>query len=173
MNTNIMLNQDEFYHVTGSLLKAGSVLLPSSYGIILKERYGMFQESNCGNPLTILYEKELEEYRLKNYTDKPSRFGCIFLCHSYDNMMNFIQKTGRFFQFGYKVRLTDPSAKYHISDWERYDTRWAREDVRDWARQLQQSVREYWEGIPQVPSDVNSPVEILTESPVEIVKRVF
>jgi hypothetical protein len=172
IKNNIMLYQSEFYHLTGTLLKEGSVILPGSFGIILNERYGNF-EQHFGDPRTLLYEYQLEEFRQKNYPNKPSRFKGLFLCHSYDNMVNFVKKTTRFGQFGYKVELTEKTKPFHVGDWEKYDNRMWNQDVTNWRTKINESVKNYWEEISEDLSNPKAPIEILTESPVKIIQRVW
>lgn len=165
---------DYFYHVTGSLLDVGSKILPGSFGELITCRYGIV-EPNFGHPYLYFYEQELERCRAAHFPKKPSRFKCVFLCHTEENLRKFITFSGRHGQFGYVVKIDNENGtkllkEPHIADWEKYDTKWAEQG--NWRTRMNEKVENYWKGYKDTIGR-DSPIEILVESSITVCERIY
>ena len=109
------------YHLCGALLEENSIILPGSYGNIVNNIYGNNPNSNLGNALVYFYEEKLEMHRQQHCSDKPSRFECVFACHSVENLTLFREFSKRFFQYGYQVTVVGDISSVHYADWKKYD----------------------------------------------------
>jgi|GEM_PF-4377853 hypothetical protein len=160
------------YHLCGALLEKGSIILPGSFGHIVQNVYGTNEHSNLGNPQFLYYEEKLEAYRQRHVPHKPSRFDCVFVCHTLENLKKFVAFSNRQFQFGYRVEVLGDFSNAHFADWERYDNKWTERN--DWKTAMEHSVHDYWqEDRRDYMNHNDSPLEILTPHKIKILDRVL
>ena len=163
---------EHYYHICGTLLEAGSIILPGSYGHIVNKVYGRGLKDSLGTPEMLLYEERLEQYRCLHYPDKPSRFECVFVCHSIDNFKKFVKDSGRSFQFGYKVEVVGNITSVHYANWEKYDNKWTQ--ANNWCDEMEDSVICYWsKNMEKHKNNPKYPLEILLPNKLKVIKRVI
>ncbi|MGD1961861.1 MAG: DUF2441 domain-containing protein [Fulvivirga sp.] len=105
-------------------------------------------------------ESIFEEVRADHYPDLPSRLEAIFICDSLSDLQNFHRTAERTLDICYEVKLIDTDAPILKTDWDLaglYET--------DTTDVLHKKAHQYWQA-----KNIKRP-EILTLSPVQIVKR--
>lgn len=159
-----------YYHVTPPLLSAGSVIENGNFGSIL-EKY-----SQGFGDMALLYREEVFEFmRKEQYPDKPSRFKSIFLLDGIENAVAYRDFNAKN-QNIYKVKIIDSSKQIHKGCWcPPFPAGYYRQYCFDFAKM-------YWESkIEMINIRLNDsdimpvsvlPVELIVESPVEVLERV-
>lgn len=98
-----------YYHLSGALLEAGSMISPGNWGRIIRLTGWRHAEA--------IKEMALEYVRRLHFRDKPSRLECAFAFLTVDEARNF---RGRIAGFGshilYRVTLAAPDAPSHVAD---------------------------------------------------------
>ena len=187
MNNYLSLSELGLFHCVSANLEKGSVILPGGYGETIN-RYGRFETACIGDTERLLYEQNLEAYRVKNHPDKPSRLKGLFLCPSIEGARKFMEAQDRYQDRIYRVEMVGDanSCKPHIASWLTFDTGCMVRDVRstpegyklkqlhnDWQNRMEQFVKRYWDGEDLTTTKDKDNLEILIECPVKIMHRVF
>jgi hypothetical protein len=145
---------DEFFFACSYPLGEGSVVLPGNWGRMIGKNPDQQQEY-------ILKERVIEQIRQHGFPKRPSRLKSIFLCETLEELEKFLASSGRFFDIKYAVRLTNQREQIFRADWNLI-SQMSMSDIKS----LNSLAVDYWSGNTQ------SGVEVLTKSPVRIVKMV-
>lgn len=148
-------NIQKYYWLASYPLEEGSIVLPGNWGRMLS-----FYQSD-GAVIMYLREKILEEIRVREFPNLPSRMTSIFLCENIESAKSFRDTNGRFADILYEVEIVDKEKPLFRTDW----------NLLNWPptpfllKQLEEISYNYWE-----PENIQNP-EILTESRIKIIRR--
>lgn len=95
-------NKQKYYWLGSYPLEEGSIVLPGNWGRMIN----LYKSD--GAIILYLREKILEEVRLKDYPDLPSRMNSNFLFENIEQAKNFqSNEGGRYVDILYEVEITD------------------------------------------------------------------
>lgn len=147
------------FHCNSSLLAPGSILLPGNFGRIVRHFWNDHPAAQR--------EALLERVRAAEFPSAPTRFECTFVSDSMIEVDAYLGSLGAVaagFLVAYEVELADPSAPRLVTDHRRvarppsgYDEPWA---------------RQYWRGDFLPPAGPARCAEVLTLSPLMVVRQV-
>jgi hypothetical protein len=147
-----------YFYCCPELLDVGSFVDPGKWGRILR---------TCNHPTTfsstwIILVRELiyEFVRREQFPTKPSRFDCLLLCTSEDDLSDFRTASGRRFDYCYEAELVNPQAQSHFGDWTLTSIK-PTDDVST----IERSALLYWQGTSMAKP------ELATLSPIWITRR--
>jgi hypothetical protein len=100
-----------------------------------------------------------ELVRVQSFPGKPSRFKCIFVCPSENDLNDFRSSTNRCIDLGYEVELVDSQLPSHHGDWSLLNM----QDT-DNLSVLEDRAARYWQG-----NNIVKP-EFITLSPIRITR---
>ncbi len=153
------LNQ-KFYHCCPILLESGSIINPGNYGRILT----FIGETHQSWHREVI----LENYRLKNFPEKPSRLKSAFVCETIEAATLF-KNTSCMSGIIYEVEIIDRNAPTHRADFNCVD-------VIPTLRDMQEVANHYWNfsyriNVAEYPNV--DPIEILTLSSLRIIRQLL
>ena len=115
------------------------------------------------NVFRTLREVVSEKVRLEHYSDRPSRFDCIFLCSTRESLKRYLEQEKKMFDLGYEVELINDNAS-------RFDTNWdlVRSPEKLTLEEIERRAHQYWN-----PGDVAPEYrETLVKSDIRILRRI-
>ncbi|MBN3838875.1 DUF2441 domain-containing protein [Burkholderia sp. Ac-20349] len=150
---------NSFFHFTTVILEPKSIIRPGNWGFFLRT----YDIRNQGHAMMLASEMVLEQIRQASFPDRPSRLNCNYV---FDDEQ--IARQQRPVNFGlhfrlYEVRLVDKAQKTHRAAFNLLNARFPNQGVA-YLPYAEDLAHRYWGG-----SDIQIP-EVLTESPIEIVK---
>ncbi len=152
----------EAYHLCGTKLSVGSVILPGNWGrIIHKYPFPYIDQTHAIN---ITQEYILEKIRLEYNPDLPSRLKSLFCCPNEESARNFSQL--RSSDIIYKVHINDESLPLFYGSWSHVLPIRVVENQMFLIAELEQNAKLYWETDWLTTSPTTA--EIITLSPVTI-----
>ena len=99
----------EYFHLSGSLLAPGSIIMPGNWGRIIRAL-------GWQHPLA-LREMALEDARLGRHSHRPSRLDSAFVMPTLGEARDFRRLFGGFgSHLLYRVTLCEPDAVSHLTD---------------------------------------------------------
>lgn len=146
-----------YFHALSTSLQIGSVVLPGNWGRMVKQ-----YSPNAGAPWILVRELIFEAVRVKYYSELPSRLESVFLCETEEELQQFCTSNQRKFDIGYEVEIVRSDALFH-----RADLTLANLDNLDTFETFEKRAMLYWN-----TKDI-SKVEVLTNSPVKIIRRIW
>ncbi len=158
-----------YYHYLPSLIKNGSIILNGNFGRILRSGVSQLIER----------ENELEVIRQRYYKRKPSRFKSLFLLKSIDDALLYkkhreMRDKAPYMDVLYAVRICDMHKEKHIACTGILDLAYTQRPFSDKDANIAHT---YWRGesanlcYEDGSIEIFS-LEILVESPVEVINRV-
>ena len=147
-------NKVSYYWLCSYPLENGSIILPGNWGRMIS-----LYRSDDGL-LLYLREKILEEIRIREFPNLPSRMTSAFLCLTIEDAIKFRDSNNRSFDILYKVEVIDDKPVFK-TDWTFLNWPMTPFLLKD----LENMAYKYWQA-----TDIQNP-EILTESRIKIIQR--
>lgn len=144
-----MNESNEYYWLGFYELGKGSIVYPGNWGRI--ERLALANNPYVANELV------LENARLRQFPNLPSRLTSIFLCKTIEDIKDFKLKNSKITEIIHKVKLTNISANITTADWSL-----AMPQLNESFGQAELRALQYWKN----ESTVNQ--EVLAESAIEV-----
>lgn len=149
-----------FFHVSGAMLQAGAVIMPGNWGRIIRQLGWQHGRS--------VFEVALEDQRLRNFPQLPSRFDCSFFFDDLDEARFYRTIQNLPTHILYEVEVLDETAPQHRTDWRNISPTGALDN--DWTRR-------YWAPhfqapVFQPPSQTFACREVLAASPLKVLALV-
>lgn len=138
------------------MVDVGSVILPGNWGRAVKA-----YRSGFGDPSVAFRERALEDIRLSEFPDKPSRLAVVFTIENLDDMLGYWSAFNPT-SIVYEVETVDENSKTHRAPWV-FDFNDHRMFYFDGAADM---ARIYWHG------STEGSFETLIGGPVKVVRRV-
>lgn len=145
-----------YYHLCPVHLDPGSVIKAGNWGRIVRS----YPNVPGVNFWILFREQPFELIRQNHFFDKPSRYKCVFLFETPDNIEQFKRENARIYDMLYKVKIIDESKPIHKTCMKL--TELAQNTIV--LPQVEQQAVMYWEG-----NNIQSP-EIITESDIEVLE---
>lgn len=147
----------ELYHFCQTPLESGAVIKPGNWGrLMLLESFPKTKAADVEN---ILFDVVLENVRLALYSDKPSRFACVYTCLGIESARLFAPK--RPYYPCYKVELVYPDRPTFCGSWQHVEQRSG--SLKSW----HSLAKTYWSTDWRTQSP--NTLELLSLSPIRIV----
>ena len=147
-----------YYYCCSYPLEVGSVVKKGNWGRIC--RLEPLPGRTPNRLIKLLAELVFENVRLREFSDRPSRFTCNFLCPNLLSMKNFLAGR-RPYDLMYEIEPVDRNAKKFETDWSIILSNYPNIIA------MEESARKYW-----APKDVKDDVkELLVESDIKITRR--
>jgi len=147
----------KYYWASSTLLGDGSTVTPGNWGRMIKQ----YRVDVFGNPWLLVREYIFEDIRRQSYSNKPSRFNCLFLCKDIDSMKEFINSNNKVTDIIYEVEILDDSQLTFEFDWKGVNLSRGESVI-----ELESKAHNYWKA-----ENINS-TEVLTESSIRIIKKI-
>lgn len=150
-------NNQKYYWLGSYPLEEGSIILPGNWGRIVN----LYKSD--GPVLLYLRERIFEEVRLESFSNLPSRMNCNFLFESMEQAKEFQNhEAGRYVDILYEVEIIDNSKLQFRGDLNALHWPPAPFFLKD----IDKMAYNYWQG-----ENIQYP-EILTESPIKIIRKI-
>lgn len=151
----------ELYHFCQTPLESGAVIKPGNWGrLMLLESFPKTKAADVEN---ILFDLVLENVRLALYSDKPSRFTCVYTCLGIESARLFASK--RPYYPCYKVELVYPDRSTFCGSWQHVEQR--NGSLGSWYS----LAKTYWSTDWRTQSP--NTLELLSLSPIRVVDEVI
>lgn len=151
-----MVKQKTYFWLCSYPLAPGSVVEPGNWGRFLR----LYQFNDFQRVCRLLEEEIFERVRISNYSDRPSRYKCNFLCEDYNQIVKFRDVAGRSRDLIFEVQIVERNTLLFKTDWSLIGV-----SQNDTLPIIEKKAHKYWQG-----KEIIDP-EILTTSKIKILRR--